>query len=86
MIYAKYQLMMLEEEHYEAESKEFGEKLDKYLDNKNNDIKNEDVCKALDAVTELIEQENPLDVMEYVTNESANLILTARILKNFSNV
>ena len=75
--------MMLEEEHYEAASKEFGEKLDKYLDNKNNDIKNEDVCKALNAVTELIEQENPLDVMEYVTNESANLILTTRILKKF---
>jgi hypothetical protein len=76
MIYAKYQLMMLEEKHYEAESKEFGEKLDGYLNNEKNDSKNKEICKALDDVTELIEQENPLDVVEYGTNESANRILT----------
>lgn len=38
MIYAKYQLMMLEEKHYEAVSKEFVEKLNKYLNNENNDL------------------------------------------------
>lgn len=81
MIYAKYQLMMLEEKHYEASSKEFGEKLDKYLNNKNNDIKNEEVCKALDDVTELIKGRNLLGIlvaMEYGTNELANRILIGK--------
>lgn len=83
MIYAKYQLMMLEEKHYEASSKEFGEKLDKYLNNKNNDIKNEEVCKALNDETELIKEENLFEFMEYRTNELANRILTGNIEKIF---
>ena len=81
MFYAKYQLMMLEEEYYEAASKEFGEKLDKYLNSKGNDIKNEDVCKALDDVTELIKGRNLLGIlvaMEYGTNELANRILIGK--------
>lgn len=87
MICVKHQLMMLKEEHYEAASKEFGEKLDKYLNSKGNDIKNEDVCKALDDGTELIKGRNLLGIlvaMEYGTNELANRILTTKnIGKNF---
>lgn len=74
---------MLEEKHYEASSKEFGEKLDKYLNNKNNDIKNEEVCKALNDETELIKEENLFEFMEYRTNELANRILTGNIEKIF---
>ena len=86
MICAKFLSIALEEEYYEKESKDFGKKLDGYLNNGNDGIKSEDVIKKLHDVTELIEVKNLLgafDIIEYGTNESANRILTK---KNIGNI
>lgn len=79
IICAKFLSIALEEEYYEKESKDFGKKLDGYLNNGSDDIKSKDVIKKLNDVTELIEVKNLLgafDIVEYGTNESANRILT----------
>lgn len=75
MICAKFLSVALEEEYYENMSREFGKKLDEYLKDKNND-KNEEICKALNEVKEIVEHKDSFEAMEYGTNESANRILT----------